>query len=106
EFRSQHFIVVSDAGDKKGREIALRFEQMRGVLGQLLMRKKLNMPVPLTIFAINDEQQYLNMPPLHDGRPISAPGFFVPGEDPQFIVLNVSEEDSWRAISLQFGHLF
>ena len=106
EFRSQHFIVVSDAGDKKGREIALRFEQMRGVLGQLLMRKKLNMPVPLTIFAINDEQQYLKMAPLHDGRPISAPGFFVPGEDHQFIVLNVSEEDSWRAISHQFGHLF
>lgn len=106
EFRSQHFIVVSDAGDKKGREIALRFEQMRGVLGQLLMRKKLNMPVPLTIFAINDEQQYLKMAPLHDGRPISAPGFFVPGEDHQFIVLNVSEEDSWRAISHQFAHLF
>jgi tetratricopeptide (TPR) repeat protein len=106
EFRSQHFIVVSDAGDKKGREIALRFEQMRGVLGQLLMRKKLNMPVPLTIFAIHDEQQYLKMAPLHDGRPISAPGFFVPGEDHQFIVLNASEEDSWRAISHQFGHLF
>jgi tetratricopeptide (TPR) repeat protein len=106
EFRSQHFIVVSDAGDKKGREIALRFEQMRGVLGQLLMRKKLNMPVPLTIFAINDEQQYLKMAPLHDGRPISAAGFFVPGEDHQFVVLNVSEEDSWRAISHQFGHLF
>ena len=106
EFRSAHFTVITDAGDKKGREMTLRFEQMRAVFGQLLLRKKLNMPVPLTIVAINDEQQYLKMAPLHDGRPISAPGFFVPGDDHQFIVLNVSEEDPWRAISHQFAHLF
>jgi tetratricopeptide (TPR) repeat protein len=105
EFRSAHFTIISDASDKKGREIALRFEQIRDVFGQLLMRKKLGMPVPLTVFAINDEQQYLKMAPLHDGRPISAPGFFVPGEDHQFIVLNVLEEDAWRAITHQFAHL-
>jgi tetratricopeptide (TPR) repeat protein len=105
EFRTQHFTIISDAGDKKGREIMLRFEQMRAVFGQLLMRRKLVMPVPLTIFAINDEQQYLKMAPLRDGRPISKPGFFVPGEDHQFIVLNVSEEDSWRATTHQFAHL-
>ena len=105
ECRSAHFTVITDAGDKKGREITLRFEQMRSVFGQLLLRKKLTMPVPLTIFAINDEQQYLKMAPLDDGRPIAAPGFFVPGEDHQFIVLNVSEEDSWRAIAHQFAHL-
>ncbi len=106
EFRSAHFTVITDAGDKKGREMTLRFEQMRAVFGQLLLRKKLNMPVPLTIVAIHDEQQYLKMAPLHDGRSISAPGFFVPGDDHQFIVLNVSEEDPWRAISHQFAHLF
>src|SRR4029453_6780601 len=105
EFRTQHFTVISDAGDKKAREITLRFEQMRAVFGQLLMRRKLVMPVPLTIFAINDEQKYLKMAPLRDGRPITEPGYFVPGEDHQFIVLNVSEEDSWRAIPHQFAHL-
>jgi tetratricopeptide (TPR) repeat protein len=106
EFRSAHFTIISDAGDKKGRETILRFEQMRDVFGQLLMRRKLAMPVPLTIVAVGDEQQYLKMAPLRDGRPISAPGFFVPGEDHQFIVLNASEEDSWRAVSHQFAHLF
>src|SRR5215470_1205639 len=104
EFRTQHFTIISDAGDKKGREITLRFEQMRAIFGQLLMRRKLVMPVPLTIFAINDEQQYLKMAPLHDGRPITEPGFFVAGEDHEFIVLNVSEDDSWRAIAHQFAH--
>src|SRR5215470_18033712 len=106
EYHSEHFSVFSNAGDKKGREVALRFEQMRAVLGQLLMRKKLNMPVPLTIFVLKDDQQFYKMAPLRNGQPITAPGFFVPGEDHQFIVLNGFEEESWRAVAHQFAHLF
>src|ERR1700736_2986384 len=31
EVRSPHFSVVTDAGEKRGRETAMRFEQMRAV---------------------------------------------------------------------------
>ncbi len=103
--RSAHFAVITDAGEKKGREVALRFEQMRAVFGRLLARKKLNMPVPLTIFAIKDDKRFYQTAPLHNGQPISVPGFFVPGEDHQFFVLNVFEEDSWRAVTHDFAHL-
>ena len=105
EFRSAHFTVVTDAGDKKGREIVLRFEQMRAVFEQLLARKKVKMSVPLTIFALRDDKRFYQMAPLHNGQPISVPGFFVPGEDHNFIVLNASEEEPWRAVTHQFAHL-
>jgi tetratricopeptide (TPR) repeat protein len=105
EIRSAHFAVITDAGDKKGREVALRFEQMRSVCGQLLLRKKLNMAVPLTIFALKDDKQFYQMAPLHNGQAISAPAFFVPGEDHQFIVLNAFEEEPWRALTHVFAHL-
>lgn len=105
EVRSAHFDVVTDAGEKKGREVAMRFEQMRAVFGQLLVRQKLRMPVPLTIFALKDDKRFYQMAPLHDGQPISAPGFFVPGEDHQFFVLNLFEEDSYRAVAHDFAHL-
>jgi len=36
EYRSAHFVVITDAGEKKGREIAIRFEQMRNLFGQML----------------------------------------------------------------------
>ncbi|MGC2612238.1 MAG: hypothetical protein WA320_19350, partial [Candidatus Sulfotelmatobacter sp.] len=29
EIHSTHFTVITDAGEKKGKEVALRFEQMR-----------------------------------------------------------------------------
>jgi tetratricopeptide (TPR) repeat protein len=105
EFRSAHFTVVTDTGDKKGREIVLRFEQMRAVFEDLLSRKKVRMPVPLTIFALRDDKRFYQMAPLHNGRPISVPGFFVPGEDHQFIVLNAFEEEPWRAVTHEFAHL-
>src|ERR1700757_4776188 len=105
EFRSAHFTVVTDTGDKKGREIVLRFEQMRAVFEDLLSRKKVRMPVPLTIFALRDDKRFYQMAPLHNGQPISAPGFFVPGGDHNFIVLNAFEEESWRAITHEFAHL-
>ena len=105
EIRSAHFDVVTDAGEKKGREVALRFEQMRAVFGQLLVRQKLRMPVPLTIFALKDDKRFYQMAPLHDGQPITAPGFFVSGEDHQYFVLNLFEEDSYRAVAHDFAHL-
>jgi tetratricopeptide (TPR) repeat protein len=105
EIRSPNFVVITDAGQKRGMEIALRFEQMRSVFGQLLSRKRVNMPVPLTIYALGDDQRYYAIAPLVDGRPIDAAGFYVPGEDHQFIVLNSTGPEPWRAIAHSFAHL-
>jgi tetratricopeptide (TPR) repeat protein len=105
EYRSAHFTVVTDAGDKRGREIVVRFEQMRAVFEELLSRKKVKMPVPLTIYALRDDKRFFQMAPLHNGQPVSAPGFFVAGEDHHFIVLNASEREPWRAVAHEFAHL-
>src|SRR5215813_10679412 len=44
---SPHFAVLTDADDKKASGLLLRLEQMRTVIGHLLLRSKLNMPEPL-----------------------------------------------------------
>jgi hypothetical protein len=105
EIRSAHFTVITDAGDKKGKEVALRFEQMRAVFAILLMKERLNEPLPLTILAFKNDKDYYQSAPPHQGQPISVPGFFVPGEDQNFIVLNLFEEESWRAVAHDFAHL-
>jgi Flp pilus assembly protein TadD len=105
EIHSTHFTVVTDAGEKKGKEVALRFEQMRAVFGSLLMRDRLNQPLPLTILAFKNDKNYYQSAPLRQGQPIGVPGFFVPGEDQDFIVLNLFEEESWRAVAHDFAHL-
>jgi tetratricopeptide (TPR) repeat protein len=105
EIHSAHFTVITDAGEKKGKEVALRFEQMRAVFATLLMKDRLNEPTPLTILAFKNDKSYYQSAPLRQGQPIGVPGFFLPGEDQNFIVLNLFEEESWRAVGHEFAHL-
>jgi hypothetical protein len=105
EVHSTHFTVITDAGEKRGKEVALRFEQMRAVFALLLMKNRLNEPRPLTILAFKNDKNYYQSAPLKQGQPIGVLGFFVPGEDQNFIVLNLFEMEPWRAVAHDFAHL-
>jgi len=101
---SDHFIVVTDAGEKPGHDVAAHFEQMRAIFGQLLSRSKLRMSQPLEIIAIRSDRDYAHLAPIVNGQSINAPGFWLSGEDRIFVVLNLSQTDSWRAAEHQFAH--
>ena len=103
EIHSTHYTVITDAGERKGREIALRFEQMRAVFANLLSKDRLNESRPLTILAFKNDSSYYRLAPLHQGQPIEAPGFLLSGDDQDFVALNAFEEDSWRAVAHDFA---
>jgi hypothetical protein len=114
EIHSAHFTVITDAGEKKGREVALRFEQMRAVFASLLGKDRLNQPIPLTILGFKNDKQYFQLAPLqsvqnnlgqNDLQPITVPGFFLPGSDQDFIALNLFEEEPWRVVAHDFAHM-
>src|SRR5215469_18031945 len=81
EVHSTHYTVITDAGEKKGHEIALRFEQMRAVFANLLTKDRLYESRPLTILALKNDRSYYQVAPLHQGQPIDAPAFLLSGED-------------------------
>jgi len=103
---SAHFSVLTDALEKNRNEAILRLEQMRVVFGQVLMRTRLTMPEPLEVIAFQTREEYALAAPLRDGQPISQSGFFLPGDDRNYIVLDLSDDESWRAISRQFAAVF
>src|ERR1700687_541304 len=102
---SAHFSVLTDANEKKGREISLRLEQMRDIFSQLFLKGKLLLPEPLDVIALQSDEEYIRVAPLRQGQPISAPGFFLHGDDRNYIVLDLSAGDSWRAISHDLARL-
>jgi len=102
---SSHFSVVTDADEKKGHDVAVRFEQMRLVSVQLLMRTRINMSEPVDILALRNDEEYSKVVPSRAGQAI-ATGFFLPGEDRNYYVLNLSKEESWRAISREYALVF
>ena len=101
EVHTAHFSVITDAGDKRGREVALRMEQMRAVFGQLLLKDKLKMPTPITVIALKSDKQYGMVAPAKQSM---AGGFYVPGRDRVYIVLNLFETDPWRAVAHPLAH--
>jgi tetratricopeptide (TPR) repeat protein len=101
EIHSAHFYVLTDAGDKRGREVALRMEQMRALFGQLLLRDKLKMPVPITVIALKSDKYFGFIAPTKQNM---AKAFYVPGSDRIYIVLNLFEADPWRAIAHPLAH--
>jgi tetratricopeptide (TPR) repeat protein len=102
---SSHFSVVTNADEKHGRDVVVRFEQMRSAFGQLLMRNRINMSEPVDILALRSDEEYSKVVPMRQGSAIGS-GFFLPGDDRDYFVLNLSKEESWRAVSRDFALLF
>src|SRR5580704_9496487 len=97
QIASSHFLVLTDGDEKQGREVAVRFEQMRAVFGQLLGRSRVNLPLPIDIIALKSDEEYATAAPSPEGKPIFETAFSIPGEDREFFVLDLAEADSWRA---------
>src|SRR5271157_768684 len=58
EVHTAHFSVITDGGEKRGREVALRMEQMRAVFGELLHKDKLHMSIPVTVIALKSDKRF------------------------------------------------
>src|SRR5437868_6249067 len=105
EVRTPHFVLMTDAGEKKGREVGLRFEQMRSVFGTLLQRAKINIPVPTEIIAFRNHGEIEKYAGLFHGKPVEVAGFFQPGQDRNFIAVDLSSEDPYEVVFHEYAHM-
>ena len=113
EVDSSHFSVATDGGEKRAREVAQRFEQMRTAFGVLFKKLSVN-TAPLQIIAFRNGKEMRQFAPLYGGKPIEVAGFFLgnggrggPGsnEERQYIALDLSQEDSWGTVFHEYSHL-
>jgi tetratricopeptide (TPR) repeat protein len=104
EIRSPHFSVVTDAGEKRGRDAAFRFEQMRAVFGALMVKAKVTLPTPLQIVAFRNTKEMREFAPLFNGKPIQVAGLFMGNSDRSFILLDMSVDEPWRVVFHEYAH--
>jgi tetratricopeptide (TPR) repeat protein len=104
EIQSPHFSVVTDAGEKRGREVAVRFEQMRAVFSTLMTKANVNIPIPLQIVAFRSNKELRQVVPLWHGKPIQVAGLFQGGQDRCFIMLDMSVENPWTVVFHEYAH--
>lgn len=104
EVRSPDFSVFTDAGDKRGRDVALHFEQMRSVFGTLMTKGTVNLTVPLQIVAFRSTKEMRQVAPIFNGKPTEVAGLFQGGEDRTFIMLDMSVDNPWSVVFHEYAH--
>jgi len=104
EIQSPHFSVITDAGERRGKDAAVRFEQMRAVFGALMVKANVNLPIPLQILAFRNGKEFKQVVPLWHGKPIDVAGLFQPGQDRCFIMLDMGVENPWTVVYHEYAH--
>jgi len=107
QVKSPHFLVVTDADDKRGRDVALRFEQMRQVFGSLVVRGEVKTSRPVQILAFKSSKEMRQVAPLFRGKPIEVAGLYQKGQSEDYIALDLSTEGDyrWQTVFHEYAHL-
>ena len=105
EVRTEHFRVITDAGEKNGREVAAHFEQMRAAFGVIFGREKINDTVPLQIVAFRNTKEFRQFSPIFRGKVVELAGFCIPAEDENFVAIDMSLPNSWETFMHEYAHV-
>ena len=104
QVKSPNFTVITDAGEKRGRDVALHFEQMRAVFGTLFNKARITSSQPMYILAFRNTREFRAVCPLWNGKAEELAGYFQPGNGVTYIALDSSLEEKWRVVFHEYGH--
>ncbi|MFL6438771.1 MAG: DUF1570 domain-containing protein [Terriglobales bacterium] len=107
EVKSPHFTVITDAGEKRGRDVALRFEQMRQVFGALVLHGEIKTSRPVQILAFKNTKGLRQVSPIYKGKPVELAGLYQKGQSEDYIALDLSTEGDykWHTVFHEYAHL-
>ncbi|HET9098887.1 MAG TPA: tetratricopeptide repeat protein [Acidobacteriaceae bacterium] len=94
EISSPHFIVLTNAGERKGRHIANQLEQMRSVFHLILPTGTSDDDVPITVFALKDKKSFQTLEPanyLAKGQ-LDLAGYFQRSQERNYILLRLDAQ--------------
>ncbi len=104
EIKSPHFSVLTDGSERQGRDVALRFEQMRSVFSQLFVKSTASQPVPLQVIALRNDREISQYAPLYQGKPVRIVGFYLQNQDKNYILLDLGANNLWETVFHEYSH--
>ena len=100
--RSEHFTVITDAGEKRGVEVARHCEDMRAAFSILMNRANTHDPAPLLILAVNGQKEIDDLGRAPASR-LQHAGIFLPGAGESFILVDASGDLS-HTVFHEYAH--
>jgi len=106
--RSKNFNLIGNADEKSIRAVAVRIEQFREALREVLDKFNFDSPVPTTVVVFRDAAAYQPYKPVKSSGEVNniAVGYFLPGEDVNYITLTaaVDSPESYNTIFHEYTH--
>lgn len=109
EVRSDHFTMVTDAGDKEARRLLDQFERMRWVFQALFPKANIDPVSPIVVIAVRDQKEFQQLEPtayLAKGM-LQLAGYFLKAPDKNYILvrLDVEGEHPYSIVYHEYTHL-
>ena len=110
EVRSEHFTVVTNAGEKQGRHVIDQFERMRWVFQTMFPKMNVDPVSPIEVLALKSEKDFRALEPaayLGKGK-LNLAGYFLRAPDKNFIMLRLDANDAdhpYATVYHEYTHL-
>src|SRR5258708_4310999 len=105
EIKSPHFLVLTDGGERRGRETALKFEQMHSVFAQVFPKDWPDGLAPVLIVALKNEKELSEFAPLYKGKPVQSSGLCQTGPDGNTILLDLLAKNIEQVVVHEYSHV-
>ena len=107
EVRSENFFLISNATERKTRDVALGLERFRVVLQRLRPGTTFRAPVPTKIYVFKNDRSFKPYKRRRDAGPSSV-GVFVATQYGNYIALNANPKqgDALSIIAHEYVHFF
>jgi tetratricopeptide (TPR) repeat protein len=103
ELRTANFRFFSNAGRGATRRVAVDLEELRAVLAELT-NYDLQSPVPTFIYVFKNDRSFRPFKILYGDRPAAVSGYFIGGENANYIALNAASADASAIVYHEYVH--
>jgi|KBSSwiStaDraftv2_1062776.scaffolds.fasta_scaffold147485_2 tetratricopeptide (TPR) repeat protein len=104
--RGEHAAIIGQQSSKTLREVALKIEQFRAVIGGLIPNAQRPLPVPTVVYVFDTVKELRPFLPLSNGKPASLGGIFHHDGEVNYIALELEGfEENARIVFHEYTHL-
>jgi len=104
--RTNHLFVIGNADADSLRRVAVWLEFFHAAFARIISRNVIDSSVPTTVIVFSDDAAFTPFKPGYQGQPTSISGFFLPGDDVNYIALSLDPRgDPYATAFHEYVHL-
>ena len=104
--RTNHLFVIGNADPESLRRVAVWLEFFHAAFARVISRNVIDSSTPTTVIVFGDDESFTVFKPVYQGRPTNISGFFLPGEDVNYIALSLDPGgDPYATAFHEYVHL-